>query len=103
MKSPSAVKAAAAPIAAPFVAVGRIIEQIGNFRLRNGVGSGMIRLACVVSVAAPPSAAPPSAGVKWRSRNVTSELFTGSWTVNGGLAGGPFGFVFALPALSCQV
>src|SRR5215469_14260436 len=98
MKSPSAVKAAAAPIAAPFVAVGRIIEQIGNFRLRNGVGSGMIRLACVVSVAAP-----PSAGVKWRSRNVTSELFTGSWTVNGGLAGGPFGFVFALPALSCQV
>ncbi len=45
MKSPSAVRALAAPIAAPFVSVGRIIEQIGNFRLRNGHGSGMIRLS----------------------------------------------------------
>src|SRR6516165_2024650 len=102
MKSPSAESAFTAPIAAPLVLVGRIIEQIGNLRLRNGVGSGMIRLACVVSVAAP-----PSAGVKWRSKKVTVEPFPfgggKSVTVNGLLAGGPFGFVFALPALSCQV
>src|SRR5205823_8650959 len=44
MKSPSAVKALAAPIAAPFVSVGRMIETTGNFLLRKMVGSGMIRL-----------------------------------------------------------
>src|SRR6516164_10774419 len=91
MKSPSAESAFTAPIAAPFVLVGRIIEQIGNL-LRNGHGSGMIRLAWNVS-----------GWLKWRSKKVTSELFTGSWTVNGGKPGGPIGLVFALPALSCQV
>ena len=46
MKSPSLVSACTAPIAAPLVLVGRMIEQGGNFRLRNGHGSGMIRLPC---------------------------------------------------------
>ncbi len=44
MKSPMAVKNLSAPMAAPFVWVGRMIEHTGNFRLRNGHGSGMIRL-----------------------------------------------------------
>ena len=44
MNSPSSVKALTAPIAAPFVSVGRMIEQTGNMRLRKMVGSGMIRL-----------------------------------------------------------
>ena len=44
MNSPLAVKALTAPIAAPWVSVGRMIEQTGNFRLRKTVGSGMIRL-----------------------------------------------------------
>ena len=44
MNSPSAVKALSAAIAAPRVSVGRMIETIGNVRLRNMVGSGMIRL-----------------------------------------------------------
>jgi hypothetical protein len=39
-----AVRNFAAPIAAPFVPVGRTIEQTGKLRLRNMVGSGMIRL-----------------------------------------------------------
>jgi hypothetical protein len=67
MKSPSLVRALAAPIAIPLVSVGRIIEQRGKLRFRNGHGSGMIRLACNVS-----------GWLKWRSKNVTSELFTGS-------------------------
>ena len=46
-KSPSSVKALTAPIAAPSVSVGRMIETGGNFRLRKMVGSGMIRLVCV--------------------------------------------------------
>jgi len=44
MNRPSAVKALSAAIAAPAVLVGRMIETIGNVRLRNMVGSGMIRL-----------------------------------------------------------
>ena len=92
MKSPSLVRDMSAPIAAPVVSVGRIIEQMGKLRFRNGHGSGMIKLACNVS-----------GWLKCRSTNVTSELLTGSWTEKGGLAGGPLGFVFALPALSCQV
>src|SRR5260370_1006529 len=35
-------------MAAPFVSVGRIIEHTGNFRSRNGTGSGMIKLVCKV-------------------------------------------------------
>src|ERR1700719_618357 len=92
MKSPSSVRLLTAPIAAFFVSVGRIIEQLGKVLLRNGHGSGMIRLACNVS-----------GWSKWRSKNVTDELFTESKTVNGGFPGGPLGFVFALPALSCHV
>src|SRR5207248_11218551 len=44
MNSPSSVKAFNAPMAAPSVAVGRMIETGGNLRLRKTVGSGMIRL-----------------------------------------------------------
>jgi hypothetical protein len=45
MNSPSLVRALTAPIAIPCVSVGRMIEQSGKLRLRNGHGSGMIRLA----------------------------------------------------------
>ena len=82
MNSPSMVKAVTAFIAAPVVSVGRMIEQIGRFVLRNGVGSGMIRFACKCSSVLP-----------WRSTNVTVELFIGSETMTG----------VAFPALSCQV
>src|SRR6202051_758871 len=44
MKRPSAVRAFNAPMAAPLVWVGRMIEHAGSFRLRNAVGSGLIRL-----------------------------------------------------------
>ena len=67
-------------MAAPFVSVGRIIEQTGNLRLRKTVGSGMIRLVEKSS---------PSNGGALRSGN--TNPFVGS--VSGG----------ALPALSCQV
>src|SRR3989454_4250663 len=81
MNSPSAVSALTAPIAAPFVLVGRTIEHRGNFRLRNGHGSGMIRFVWYVS--------PPNGG-ELRSGN-TKLGFVGS--VRAG----------ALPTLSCQV
>jgi hypothetical protein len=58
------------------------MEQIGNFLLRNGVGSGMIRLACN-----------DSGWPMVRSWNVTVAPVTGSTSVSG----------VALPALSCQV
>ena len=48
MKRPSAVRAFTAPMATPLVAVGRMIEQTGNFLLRKTVGSGMIKLDCKV-------------------------------------------------------
>ena len=48
LNSPSSVRPLTAPIAAPFVSVGRIIEQLGKVLLRNGHGSGMIRFACNV-------------------------------------------------------
>ena len=86
MNSPSKVRALTAPIAAPLVWVGRIIEQIGKLLLKNGHGSGMIRLASNVSSV-----------LAVRSTNVTVELFIGSGTVSGGLP------VFAFPALSCHV
>src|SRR4051794_28997545 len=40
---PMAVRNFAAPMAAPSVLVGRMIEQLGNLRSRNFVGSGMSR------------------------------------------------------------
>src|SRR5258708_11818541 len=80
MNSPSAVKALAAPIAAPCVSVGRMIETTGNLRLRKIVGSGMIRLVWKSS--------PPKGGAL---RSGNTRLLVGS--VRAG----------ALPALSCQV
>src|SRR5690242_7017106 len=44
IKSPIAVKNFKAPMAAPFVSVGRMTEHFGRLRLRKGHGSGMIRL-----------------------------------------------------------
>jgi hypothetical protein len=44
MKSPIAVKKLTTPIATPVVSVGRIMEQTGSARLRNGHGSGIMRL-----------------------------------------------------------
>jgi hypothetical protein len=47
MNSPSSVKpwtAAIAPKIAVEIETGRMTETTGNFRLRNGHGSGMIRL-----------------------------------------------------------
>ena len=82
MKSPSALRALTAPAAAPLVLVGRIIEQIGKLLLRNGHGSGIIRLACN-----------DSGWFVVRSTNVTVDPVLGSVSVNG----------VALPALSCQV
>src|SRR3954447_26066607 len=67
----------AAPRAAAFVSLGRMIEQIGNFLSRNFVGSGMMRLGLY-------SALPP-----FRSGYVSPVV--------GSVRGG------ALPALSCQV
>src|SRR3974377_1588519 len=80
MKSPSAVRAFTAPMAAPFVAVGRMIETGGNFRLRKIVGSGMIRLVWESF---------PAKGGGVRLGNTSP--FVGSVRI------------FALPALSCQV
>ena len=80
LKSPVAVGKEVAPVAAPFVSVGRMIEQTRNFRSRNMVGSGMIRLVWKSS--------PPNGGL-FRSGN-TNPLV-------GSVSGG------AMPALSCQV
>jgi transposase len=44
MKSPMSVRNFTTPFAMSFVPVGRIIEHGGSFRLKNGHGSGMIRL-----------------------------------------------------------
>jgi len=71
-------------MAIPFVSVGRMIEHGGSFRLRNGHGSGMIRLV--------ENSWPPNGG-EFRSGNVTDTPVTGSTAVKGG----------ALPALSDQV
>ena len=73
MKSPSLVSACTAPIAAPAVLVGRMIEQGANFRLRNGQGSGMISLPCKDSEVLPAS-----------SRKCTFEPVTGSTSVRVG-------------------
>src|SRR5205807_297048 len=84
MKSPMAVRKFTTPVAIPFVWVGRMIETTGSFRLRNGHGSGMIRL---VRKSSPPN------GGEFRSGKVTDTPVTGSTAVKGG----------ALPALSDQV
>src|SRR5439155_22591844 len=81
MKSPMSVKNLRAPMATPLVSVGRMTEQGGSLRLRNGQGSGMIRLFCRSS--------PTSS----RSGKATDTPVTGSTAVKGG----------AFPALSCQV
>ena len=81
MNSPSAVRALTAPIAAPFVLVGRIIEHRGNFRLRNGQGSGKMRFVWYVS--------PPNGG-EFRSGKTSFGLV-------GSVKAG------ALPNLSCQI
>jgi hypothetical protein len=38
MKSPMSVKNLTTPMEMPFVSVGRMIEHLGSFRLRNGHG-----------------------------------------------------------------
>ena len=75
MKRPIAVKKLTTPMAIPFVSVGRMIEHTGNFRLRNGHGSGMIRFVW--------NSSPPNGG-EFRSGNVTDTLVTGSTAVSGG-------------------
>src|SRR5262250_1163693 len=84
MKSPMLVRNVRAPMAAPSVFVGRMIETIGRLVSRNGHGSGMIRFVWKSS--------PPNGG-EFRSGNVTETPVTGSTAVRGG----------ALPALSDQV
>src|SRR6266550_1352803 len=81
MKSPISVRNLSAPMATPCVFVGRMIEHRGRFLLRNGQGSGMIRLFVNSSLETS----------KWG--NVTETPVTGSTAVKGG----------ALPALSCHV
>src|SRR5215469_15402860 len=72
------------PTATPRVSVGRMTEHGGSLWLRNGHGSGMIRLVWKVS--------PPN-GEEFRSGKVTDTPVTGSTAVPGS----------ALPALSDQV
>src|SRR6267154_6553889 len=81
MKSPMSVRNLRAPLAAPSVFVGRMIETMGRLRLRNGHGSGMIKFFLKSSL------------VTSRSGNVTDTPVTGSTAVKGG----------ALPTLSDQV
>src|SRR5438876_5987965 len=81
MKSPISVRNLSAPMATPCVLVGRMIEHGGRFSLRNGHGSGMIRLLFKSSLSTS------------KSGNVTETPVTGSTAVKGG----------ALPALSDHV
>src|SRR5258708_7843190 len=78
MNSPSSVKALSAPMAAPFVSVGRMIETGGNVRRRKMVGSGMIRLL-------------------WTASGAGATRFGNINPLVGSVTAG------ALPALSCQV
>ena len=76
MKSPMLVRNVRAPMAAPSVFVGRMIETIGRLVSRNGHGSGMIRFVWKSS--------PPNGG-EFRSGNVTDTPVTRSITfVKGG-------------------
>ena len=81
IKSPIAIRKLSAPVAAPVVLVGRIMEHAGRLLLKNMVGSGMIRFVWKSS--------PPNGGAL-RSGNTSVESLG---SVNGG----------AFPALSCQV
>ena len=83
MKSPSAVRAVAAPIAAPFVSVGRIIEQIGNFLAEEWA---WLRHDQIVLQQL-------RRGFCSQVRKVTNAPVIGSVSLTG----------VALPALSCQV
>src|ERR1700704_4487927 len=83
MKSPIEVRKLTTLIATPFVSVGRMIEQGGSLRLRNGQGSGMIRLVWKSS---------PPKGDALRLGNVRLPNVSGA-----------SGVETALPALSCQV
>ena len=49
-----AVRNVRAPMAAPFVPVGRTIEHAGSCLLRNTVGSGMIRFVWNICLTASP-------------------------------------------------
>jgi hypothetical protein len=85
MKSPSLVKALTVAAAPPYSSeVGRMIETGGNFRLRNGHGSGMTKLVWNCS--------PPN-GAALRFGNTSWGLF--------GSVRGARGSETALPALSC--
>src|ERR1700692_929651 len=84
MKRPIDVRKLTTPFAIPRVSVGRMIEHGGSLRLRNGHGSGMIRVVWKVS---------PQNGEEFRSGKVTDTPVTGSTAVNGS----------ALPALSAHV
>src|SRR6516162_4961371 len=81
LKSPMAVKKLTTPMAIPLVSVGRMIEHFGRLGLRNGQGSGIIKLFLRISPA------------PLRSGNV--KPLVGSVTLKGGET--------AAPALSCQV
>ena len=72
MKSPIAVRKLTTFPAIPLVSVGRMIEHGGSLRLRNGHGSGMIRLVWKVS--------PPNGGA-FRFGKVTDTPVTGSTAV----------------------
>src|ERR1700722_13218115 len=79
-----AIRKLTTPMAIPRVSVGRMMEHGGSLRLRNGHGSGMMRLVWKSS---------PPKGEEFKSGKVTDTPVTGSLAVKGG----------ALPALSDQV
>src|SRR5881394_3485845 len=85
MKRPIAVRNESAAAAAPRVSVGRMIEHRGSLRLRNGHGSGRIRLVVKSS--------PPNGG-EFRSGKVSPLV---------GSVNGASGDDTAAPALSDQV
>src|SRR5712664_452449 len=72
IKSPIAVRKLSAPVAAPVVLVGRMMEHAGRLLLKNMVGSGMIRFVWKSS--------PPNGGAL-RPGNTSVESLG---SVNGG-------------------
>src|SRR4029077_6657394 len=90
MNSPSAVKAFIVATAPPVsTEVGRMTETAGNFRLRNGHGSGIIRL---VWKSSRPNGGGDGKGGTLRFGNTRLPSVRGAR-----------GSETALPALSCQV
>src|SRR5579871_2805743 len=85
MKRPIAVKNFTTPMAIPLVSVGRMMEHFGSDGLRNGHGSGMMRLVV--------NSSPPN-GAALRFGNVSPLV---------GSVRGARGGETALPALSDQV